>query len=151
MLFCGILCYIVCAAICDFKFPWLLNNRFISVLLQNMLSQYLGCSRSSFIALLHDLLKFDPSERLTAREALEHPFFRIPTWGNQSELRLIFMSMGFFGSWFRIWVFYLSCNINVVQCNVYSFMKSNLSLKNFNGPWSWGSTSIKNLDGILLF
>lgn len=44
--------------------------------LKNMLSPYLGCTRSSFIDLLHQLLKFDPSERLTAREALRHPFFQ---------------------------------------------------------------------------
>ncbi|KAL1833161.1 hypothetical protein DCAR_0103226 [Daucus carota subsp. sativus] len=44
--------------------------------LKNMLSPYLECSRSSFIDLLHQLLKFDPKERLTARDALGHPFFQ---------------------------------------------------------------------------
>ncbi|KAL8110010.1 serine/threonine-protein kinase AFC3 isoform X2 [Apium graveolens] len=43
--------------------------------LKKMLSPYLGCTRSSFIDLLHQLLKFDPLERITAREALRHPFF----------------------------------------------------------------------------
>lgn len=89
--------YIIYASICDFEFLrdyWIMVNIYF---MQNMLSQYLGCSRSSFIDLLHDLLRFDPSERLTAREALEHPFFRIPGWRNQSELwfsRVMFM--GFF-------------------------------------------------------
>ncbi|XP_076929554.1 serine/threonine-protein kinase AFC3-like [Bidens hawaiensis] len=46
--------------------------------LKNMVSQCMsvGGSRSSFIDLLHGLLKFDPSDRLTAQEALGHPFFR---------------------------------------------------------------------------
>ncbi|KAK9079797.1 hypothetical protein SSX86_001470 [Deinandra increscens subsp. villosa] len=35
-----------------------------------------GGSRSSFVDLLQCLLKFDPSDRLTARQALDHPFFR---------------------------------------------------------------------------
>ncbi|XP_062100032.1 serine/threonine-protein kinase AFC3 isoform X3 [Humulus lupulus] len=35
--------------------------------------------RSSLTDLLHGLLKYDPSERLTARQALDHPFFGNPT------------------------------------------------------------------------
>jgi dual-specificity kinase len=37
--------------------------------------QYVDHSAGSLIDLLHGLLKFDPMERLTAREALRHPFF----------------------------------------------------------------------------
>ncbi|KAI9191289.1 hypothetical protein LWI28_006466 [Acer negundo] len=44
--------------------------------LKNMVSVKVQSSRSSFTDLLHSLLKYDPSERLTAREALNHPFFR---------------------------------------------------------------------------
>ncbi|KAK3016366.1 hypothetical protein RJ639_005359 [Escallonia herrerae] len=47
--------------------------------LKNMLSQYAGYPRSSLVDLLHGLLEFDPSKRLTARQALDHQFFRIPT------------------------------------------------------------------------
>lgn len=45
--------------------------------LQDLVSMQLRCPRSSYLLdLLHGLLKFDSSERLTAREALNHPFFR---------------------------------------------------------------------------
>ncbi|KAK0571550.1 hypothetical protein LWI29_017915 [Acer saccharum] len=44
--------------------------------LKNMVSVNVQSSRSLFTDLLHGLLKYDPSERLTAREALNHPFFR---------------------------------------------------------------------------
>ncbi|XP_024985456.1 serine/threonine-protein kinase AFC3 isoform X1 [Cynara cardunculus var. scolymus] len=46
--------------------------------LKNMISQYVpvGCSRSSIVDLLYGLLEFDPAERITARQALDHPFFR---------------------------------------------------------------------------
>ncbi|KAK2982617.1 hypothetical protein RJ640_014996 [Escallonia rubra] len=47
--------------------------------LKNMLSQYAGYPRSSLVDLLHGLLEFDPSKRLTARQALDHQFFRTPT------------------------------------------------------------------------
>ncbi|KAA8525310.1 hypothetical protein F0562_007165 [Nyssa sinensis] len=47
--------------------------------LKDMVSQHVDYSRSSLIDLLHGLLKFDPSERLTARQALDHPFFKNPT------------------------------------------------------------------------
>ncbi|XP_031261085.1 serine/threonine-protein kinase AFC3 isoform X2 [Pistacia vera] len=47
--------------------------------LKNMVSLHVDSSRSTFIDLLHGLLKFDPSERLTARQALNHPFFRGPS------------------------------------------------------------------------
>ncbi|KAI3522461.1 hypothetical protein L1887_00245 [Cichorium endivia] len=46
--------------------------------LKNMISGYVsvGGLRSSVVDLLYGLLKFDPVERLTAEEALDHPFFR---------------------------------------------------------------------------
>ncbi|XP_065849711.1 serine/threonine-protein kinase AFC3 isoform X2 [Euphorbia lathyris] len=42
--------------------------------LKNMVSQPIG-----LIDLLHGLLKYEPSERLTAHEALDHTFFKNPT------------------------------------------------------------------------
>ncbi|XP_042039293.1 serine/threonine-protein kinase AFC3-like isoform X1 [Salvia splendens] len=47
-------------------------------LLKNLVSRHADSPRSSLVNLLHGLLKFEPSERLTAREALEHPFFKDP-------------------------------------------------------------------------
>ncbi|XP_010254141.1 PREDICTED: serine/threonine-protein kinase AFC3 isoform X2 [Nelumbo nucifera] len=47
--------------------------------LKNLVSQHVESSSASLTDLLHGLLKFEPSERLTAREALNHPFFRNPT------------------------------------------------------------------------
>ncbi|KAI7757954.1 hypothetical protein M8C21_028199 [Ambrosia artemisiifolia] len=44
--------------------------------LKNMISVTVGGSRSSFVDLLQGLLKFDPTDRLTAQQALDHPFFR---------------------------------------------------------------------------
>ncbi|XP_048133016.1 serine/threonine-protein kinase AFC2 isoform X2 [Rhodamnia argentea] len=44
--------------------------------LQNLVSQHADSSRSSLTDLLRGLLKCNPSERLTAREALKHPFFK---------------------------------------------------------------------------
>ncbi|KAM7275134.1 hypothetical protein ACFE04_017000 [Oxalis oulophora] len=46
--------------------------------LENMIS-HVESSRFSLTDLLQNLLKYDPSERLTARQALNHPFFEIPT------------------------------------------------------------------------
>ncbi|XVF35498.1 hypothetical protein REPUB_Repub18cG0150700 [Reevesia pubescens] len=43
--------------------------------LKNMVSQHVESSRYSLADLLEGLLKYDPSERLTARQALNHPFF----------------------------------------------------------------------------
>eukprot|EP01018_Ginkgo_biloba_P011412 Gb_41360 [translate_table: standard] len=45
--------------------------------LRNLIRQCVDNSASSLIDLLHGLLKFDPSERLKAREALKHPFFMV--------------------------------------------------------------------------
>ncbi|KAK8645144.1 hypothetical protein V6N13_118993 [Hibiscus sabdariffa] len=47
--------------------------------LKNMLSQHVESSRYSLADLLEGLLKYDPSERITARQALNHPFFRYPS------------------------------------------------------------------------
>lgn len=43
--------------------------------LKDLASKYIGDSRSPLTDLLYGLLEFDPSERLTARQALQHPFF----------------------------------------------------------------------------
>ncbi|XP_057534662.1 serine/threonine-protein kinase AFC2 isoform X2 [Amaranthus tricolor] len=43
--------------------------------LQNLVMQHVDHSGGDLIHLLQGLLKYDPSERLTAREALQHPFF----------------------------------------------------------------------------
>ncbi|KAE8724481.1 Serine/threonine-protein kinase AFC2 [Hibiscus syriacus] len=47
--------------------------------LKNMISHHVESSRYSLADLLEGLLKYDPSERLTARQALNHPFFRYPS------------------------------------------------------------------------
>ncbi|OMO61870.1 hypothetical protein CCACVL1_23202 [Corchorus capsularis] len=44
--------------------------------LKNIVSQHVDSSRNSLSDLLEGLLKYDPSERLTARQALNHPFFK---------------------------------------------------------------------------
>ncbi|OIW17755.1 hypothetical protein TanjilG_06440 [Lupinus angustifolius] len=44
--------------------------------LQNLIMQHVDHSTSDVIHLLQGLLRFDPSERLTAKEALRHSFFR---------------------------------------------------------------------------
>lgn len=44
--------------------------------LQNLVAQNADSSRSSLTDLLRGLLKYNPSERLTAQEALKHPFFK---------------------------------------------------------------------------
>ncbi|XP_031091690.1 serine/threonine-protein kinase AFC2 [Ipomoea triloba] len=43
--------------------------------LQNLVMQHVDHSAGDLINLLQGLLRYDPSERLTAREALQHPFF----------------------------------------------------------------------------
>jgi serine/threonine protein kinase len=47
--------------------------------LQNLIMQHVDHSGGLLIDLLQGLLKFEPSERLTAKEALKHPFFREPS------------------------------------------------------------------------
>lgn len=42
---------------------------------QNLVMQHVDHSAGDLIDLLQALLRFDPSNRLTAREALRHPFF----------------------------------------------------------------------------
>ncbi|GKU87139.1 hypothetical protein SLEP1_g1587 [Rubroshorea leprosula] len=44
--------------------------------LKDMVSRHAESSRHSLTDLLSGLLKYDPSERLTAHQALEHPFFK---------------------------------------------------------------------------
>ncbi|KAK1399937.1 Serine/threonine-protein kinase AFC1 [Heracleum sosnowskyi] len=43
--------------------------------LQNLVMQHVDHSAGDLIDLLQGLLRYDPTERLTAREALKHPFF----------------------------------------------------------------------------
>ncbi|XP_070043943.1 serine/threonine-protein kinase AFC2 isoform X3 [Nicotiana tomentosiformis] len=43
--------------------------------LQNIIMQHVDHAAGDLINLLQGLLRYDPSERLTAREALRHPFF----------------------------------------------------------------------------
>ncbi|KAM4074498.1 serine/threonine-protein kinase AFC3 isoform X1 [Castanea sativa] len=43
--------------------------------LKDLVSQHVESSRFSLTDLLHGLLMYEPSERLTARQALNHPFF----------------------------------------------------------------------------
>ncbi|QDP16936.1 hypothetical protein Tsubulata_013518 [Turnera subulata] len=47
--------------------------------LKDIISQHAGSSSASLIDLLYSLLEYEPSKRLTAREALDHPFFKNPT------------------------------------------------------------------------
>ncbi|ANM67263.1 LAMMER-type protein kinase AFC2 [Arabidopsis thaliana] len=43
--------------------------------LQNLIMQHVDHSAGELINMVQGLLRFDPSERITAREALRHPFF----------------------------------------------------------------------------
>lgn len=43
--------------------------------LQNLIMQHVDHSAGDLIHLLQGLLKYDPSDRLSAQEALRHPFF----------------------------------------------------------------------------
>lgn len=43
--------------------------------LQNLVMQHVDHSAGDLIDLLQGLLRYDPAERLKAREALRHPFF----------------------------------------------------------------------------
>ncbi|AES73840.1 putative dual-specificity kinase CMGC-CLK family [Medicago truncatula] len=47
--------------------------------LKDIISRHVESSRSSLTDLLYGLLTYEPSKRITARQALDHPFFRIPT------------------------------------------------------------------------
>lgn len=48
---------------------------FASDLVQNLIMQHVDHSAGDLIHLLQGLLRYDPSDRLSAREALRHPFF----------------------------------------------------------------------------
>jgi len=47
--------------------------------LKDLVSRSADHSRAVLVDLLYGLLRFEPSERLSAQEALDHPFFRNPT------------------------------------------------------------------------
>ncbi|CAO2190875.1 unnamed protein product [Urochloa humidicola] len=47
--------------------------------LKELVSRSADHSRAVLVDLLQGLLRFEPSDRLTAQEALDHPFFRNPT------------------------------------------------------------------------
>ncbi|RLN22349.1 serine/threonine-protein kinase AFC3 [Panicum miliaceum] len=47
--------------------------------LKDLVSRSADHSRAALVDLLYGLLRFEPSERLSAQEALDHPFFRNPT------------------------------------------------------------------------
>ncbi|KAK7311806.1 hypothetical protein RJT34_10177 [Clitoria ternatea] len=47
--------------------------------LKDIVTSNVEFSRSFLTDLLHGLLTYDPNKRLTARQALDHPFFRNPT------------------------------------------------------------------------
>ncbi|AQK96364.1 Serine/threonine-protein kinase AFC3 [Zea mays] len=47
--------------------------------LKDLVSRNADHSKVALVDLLYGLLRFEPSERLTAEEALDHPFFRNPT------------------------------------------------------------------------
>ena len=49
--------------------------QFFIIVLQNLVMQHVDHSAGDLIDLLQGLLRYDPTERLTAREALKHPFF----------------------------------------------------------------------------
>ena len=47
--------------------------------LQDLVLHHVDSSRSALADLVYGLLKYDPSERLTASQALDHPFFKNAT------------------------------------------------------------------------
>ncbi|RRT68377.1 hypothetical protein B296_00008708 [Ensete ventricosum] len=72
--------------VCIVRYPIGLRYGFVHwsvvtslALFQDLISSHVDYSRASLNDLLYGLLKFEPSERLTAREALNHPFFENPT------------------------------------------------------------------------
>lgn len=46
---------------------------------QDLIMQCVEHSAGTLIDLLYNLLRFDPAQRLTARDALKHAFFREPS------------------------------------------------------------------------
>lgn len=62
-------CVLYCCSI-----VWQTVNR--SIVWQNLIMHHVDHSGGLLIDLLQGLLKFEPSERLTAKEALKHPFFK---------------------------------------------------------------------------
>lgn len=47
--------------------------------LKDLVSRNADHSRAALVDLLYGLLRFEPSERLSAQDALDHEFFRNPT------------------------------------------------------------------------
>lgn len=47
--------------------------------IQDIISRHVESSRFLLIDLLHGLLTYDPAKRITARQALDHRFFRFQT------------------------------------------------------------------------
>jgi len=58
-----------------FDFRWLTPLYLNLLFMQNLIMEYVDHSAGLLIDLLQGLLKFEPSERLKASEALSHPFF----------------------------------------------------------------------------
>lgn len=50
-------------------------NQLLSLLPQNIVMQHVDHSAGDLIDLLQGLLRYDPANRLTAHDALRHPFF----------------------------------------------------------------------------
>lgn len=62
----------------DFVFTLVLFSRSLVCICffwQNLVMQHVDHSAGDLIHLLQGLLRYDPMDRLTAREALRHPFF----------------------------------------------------------------------------
>ncbi|KAI8556546.1 hypothetical protein RHMOL_Rhmol05G0261800 [Rhododendron molle] len=66
--------------------------------LQNLIMQHVDHSAGDLIDLLQGLLRYDPSERIKAREALRHPFF---TRDMRRRLYLLSLILLFEGCWGR--------------------------------------------------
>jgi serine/threonine protein kinase len=62
----------------DFVFTLFYSHDLLSAYVffwQNLVMQHVDHSAGDLIHLLQGLLRYDPMDRLTAREALRHPFF----------------------------------------------------------------------------
>lgn len=73
------LCFGVCNSYHFILYIYINSTGCSSLMMQDMLAQRVENCRSSLVDLLHGLLKYEPSERLTAQQALNHPFFQNPT------------------------------------------------------------------------
>ena len=68
---------------------FVLNVNFVSCHLQNLVMHHVDHSAGELIDLLQGLLRYDPSLRMTAHQALRHPFFTRDFHGGVKE-RAIF-------------------------------------------------------------